>query len=59
MTANGRLEQIGPRQRQILDVFFRLGEASVADIMENLPESPTAGAVRRMLKVLGAKGAVR
>jgi predicted transcriptional regulator len=46
------------REEQILEVLFRLGEASVNEIMEHLPSSPTAGAVRRMLNLLLAKGAV-
>jgi BlaI family penicillinase repressor len=46
------------REEQIMEVLFRLGEASVADIQDHLTESPTSGAVRRMLNVLLAKGAV-
>ncbi len=46
------------RERQILDILFREGEASVAEIQEHLPRSPTAGAVRRMLNLLLAKGAI-
>ena len=46
------------REQQILDVLFRLGEASVNEIMVRLPKAPTSGAVRRMLNLLHAKGAV-
>jgi predicted transcriptional regulator len=46
------------REEQIMDVIFRLGEASVNDIMEHLTESPTSGAVRRMMNLLFAKGVV-
>jgi len=46
------------REEQIMDVLFRRTEASVNEIMEDLPSSPTSGAVRRMLNVLHAKGAV-
>lgn len=46
------------REEQIMEIIFRLGKASVADIMAHLPNSPTAGAVRRMLNLLYAKGAV-
>jgi predicted transcriptional regulator len=47
------------RERQIMDILHRRGESTVAQIMEQLPESPTSGAVRRMLNVLNARGAVR
>lgn len=50
--------QLTRREEQIMDIIFRLGEASVSDIMEHLSESPTSGAVRRMLNILYAKGAV-
>lgn len=46
------------REEQIMTVLFRRGEASVNEIMEELPSSPTSGAVRRMLNLLLAKGAV-
>jgi BlaI family penicillinase repressor len=47
------------REEQIMDILFQRGEASVSDLMELLPEAPTAGAVRRMLNLLYAKGAVK
>jgi BlaI family penicillinase repressor len=58
MTRNFRISKISKRQAEILDIIFRLGEASVADIMAHLSESPTSGAVRRMLNILYAKGVV-
>ena len=47
------------REGQIMDILHREGEATVAQIMEGLPESPTSGAVRRMLNLLHARGAVQ
>lgn len=41
-----------------MDIIYRLGSASVAEIMVRLPAAPTSGAVRRMLNLLYAKGAV-
>ena len=58
MTRKFRTSEISKRQGEILDIIFRLGEASVADIMAHLSESPTSGAVRRMLNILYAKGVV-
>lgn len=46
------------REQEIMDIIYRLGEASVSDIMEHLTDSPTSGAVRRMLNLLYAKGVV-
>lgn len=46
------------REKEIMDIIYRLGEASVTDIMERLTDSPTSGAVRRMLNLLHAKGVV-
>jgi predicted transcriptional regulator len=40
------------RQRQIMDALFELGEASVADIQQRLPDAPTETAVRTMLGLL-------
>lgn len=58
MTREFRTSEISKRQAEILDIIFRLGEASVADIRAHLSESPTSGAVRRMLNILYAKGVV-
>jgi predicted transcriptional regulator len=46
------------RERQIMDVLFGKGEASVVDIQSGLREAPTPMAVRRMLQILEEKGAV-
>jgi BlaI family penicillinase repressor len=43
------------REREIMDIVYRLGEASVKDIQERLQPSPTDGAVRRMLHLLQDK----
>lgn len=46
------------RQREIMDVVYRLNEASVADILANLLDPPTDGALRRMLNILTERGLV-
>ncbi len=46
------------RQEEILDIIIRLEKASVREIIENLTDSPTDGAVRRMLNILTQKGVV-
>jgi len=44
------------RERQIMDVVFSRGEATVLQITEALPDPPTSMAVRRMLHILVRKG---
>jgi len=51
--------QLGRRERQIVEILYRLGTASVADVLASLPDPPTYSAVRGMLSLLEAKGHVR
>ncbi|HET7549732.1 MAG TPA: BlaI/MecI/CopY family transcriptional regulator [Gemmatimonadaceae bacterium] len=46
------------RERQIMDVLFRRGDATVAEVMENMPEPPSYSAVRATLRILEEKGHV-
>ena len=47
------------RERQIMDVLYRLGRATAGEIMEGLPRPPSYSTVRTQLRVLEAKGHVR
>ena len=49
---------LGRRERQIMDVVFRLGRASVKDVLAGLAEPPTYSTVRAMLGKLEKKGYV-
>ena len=49
------LQTLAPRERQIVDVLYRQGEATVAEVREALPDALTASAVRAMLTRLEAK----
>jgi predicted transcriptional regulator len=44
------------RERQIMDIVFARGEATVNEICRELPEPPTPMAVRRMMHILEEKG---
>jgi BlaI family transcriptional regulator, penicillinase repressor len=44
------------RERQIMDVVYRLGQATAAEVLENMPEPPGYSAVRTMLRLLEEKG---
>lgn len=44
------------RERQIMDVVYRRGCATAAEITGDLPDPPTSTAVRTMLRILEDKG---
>jgi predicted transcriptional regulator len=44
------------RERQIMDVVYRRGSATAAEITAELPDPPTSTAVRTMLRILEDKG---
>ena len=56
-----RLEkgQLSRRERQIMDIIYRLGQASAKDVQENLPDPPSYSAVRALLVTLENKGMVK
>jgi predicted transcriptional regulator len=47
------------RERQIMDALYRRGQATVAEVMEDLPGKPTYSTVRTQLRVLERKGHIR
>ena len=47
------------RERQILDILYRRGRASAAEVHAELPNRPSYSAVRASLRVLEQKGHVR
>ena len=47
------------RERQIMDVLFRRGRATAAEVMDELPGEPSYSTVRTQLRVLEDKGHVR
>ncbi|HEY7210805.1 MAG TPA: BlaI/MecI/CopY family transcriptional regulator, partial [Bryobacteraceae bacterium] len=47
------------RERQIMDVLYRRGRATVAEILEEIPDPPSYSAVRAMLRVLEEKKHIR
>lgn len=51
--------QLSRRERQIMDIVYRLGEATAAEVMENLPDPPSYSAVRALLRILEEKTHLR
>ncbi|MBT8044802.1 MAG: BlaI/MecI/CopY family transcriptional regulator [Verrucomicrobiae bacterium] len=47
------------RERQIMDILYRLGQASAKEVMENLPDPPSYSAVRALMATLETKGMVK
>jgi BlaI family transcriptional regulator, penicillinase repressor len=46
------------RERQIMDILYRLGRATAAEVMTDLPGEPSYSTVRAQLRVLEEKGHV-
>ena len=53
------LEQLGRRERQIMESVYRRGRASAAEVLEDLPDPPSYSAVRGTLRLLEDKGLLR
>ncbi|MGH7568451.1 MAG: BlaI/MecI/CopY family transcriptional regulator [Gemmatimonadales bacterium] len=54
--ANPGRAHLSRRERQIMDVIYRLGRATAADVLDSLPDPPGYSAVRALLRVLEEKG---
>jgi len=52
-------DQLSRRERQIMDVIYRLGQATAAQVHENIPDPPSYSAVRAMLRILEEKGVLK
>lgn len=52
-------EVVRTRQRQVLDIVYRLGEVSAADVQRALKEEVSYSAVRSVLRTLEEKGLVK
>jgi predicted transcriptional regulator len=50
--------ELGRRERQIMDVLFRMDEATASDVRGALSDAPSYSAVRGMLRLLEDKGYV-
>lgn len=50
---------LGHRERQIVEAVYRLGEASVGDVVAELTDPPSYSTIRAMLGVLADKGVLR
>ncbi len=53
------LNELSRRERQIMDILFRDGQAAVSDVQAAMADPPSYSAVRAMLRILEEKGHVR
>lgn len=47
------------RERQVMEILHRRENATVSEIMAELPDPPTYSAVRSILRILAEKGLIR
>jgi predicted transcriptional regulator len=56
---SGGKDAFSRREREIMDALYKLGRASAAQILEQIPDPPTYTAIRTLLTILEKKGHVR
>jgi len=49
-------QQLSKRERQIMDVVYARGQASISQVLAELPDPPMRGAVRTLLRIMEDKG---
>ena len=59
MKARRALTHLSRRERQIMDVVYRTGQATATEVLAALPDPPSNSAVRAMLRILENKGQLR
>ena len=52
-------QTLSRRERQIMDILYRLGSATAAEVKENITDAPSYSAVRALLRILEEKGHIR
>lgn len=52
-------QDLSRRERQILDILYKHGRATSAEVQDGLPDPPSYSAVRALLRILEEKGHVR
>jgi predicted transcriptional regulator len=54
-----RTTQLTRREREIMDILYRRGRATVHEVLEDLVDPPSYSAVRALLRLLEERGHVR
>jgi len=50
--------QLSRRERQIMDVIYRRGRATAAEVLQDIADPPSYSAIRALLRLLEEKGHV-
>jgi BlaI family penicillinase repressor len=58
MPQDDEIRGLSRRERQIMDLLFQRGKASVGEVMDGIPDPPGYSAVRATLRTLEQKGRV-
>ena len=54
--AKRAMVNLSRRERQIMDVIYKLGEGTVSGVLKRLPDPPSYSAVRAMMRLLEERG---
>jgi BlaI family transcriptional regulator, penicillinase repressor len=57
--AKNKHHNLTRRERQIIDVIYRLGSASVAEVLDNIADPPSYSAVRALMRLMEEKGYIK
>lgn len=52
-------ESLSRRERQIMEIVYRLGRATANEVLNNMPDPPSYSTVRALLRVLEEKSHLR
>lgn len=55
MAKRAPTDDLSRRERQVMEILYRKGESTVAEIMQAMPDPPTYSAVRSVLRILAEK----
>ena len=53
------MDRLSRRERQIMEILYRLGTATVAEVLKELPDDVSYSTVRAQLRILEEKGQLR
>jgi predicted transcriptional regulator len=53
------MKRLSRREQQILEILYERGRATVADVLEALPDPPSYSATRALLRILEEKGQIK
>src|SRR5579862_8775595 len=48
--------QLSKRQRQIMDAIYARGQATITQVLSDIPNPPMRGALRTLLRIMEQKG---